>query len=47
MTKKAYWEIPKGATIYEGKAAMQFPWLGGKTQYFVPEMLGLKRVIKK
>jgi RHS repeat-associated protein len=46
MTKVANWEIPAGSTIYKGRAAMQFPWLGGKTQYFVPEVGNLKRVIK-
>jgi len=46
MTKVAHWEIPAGATIYKGRSAMQFPWLGGKTQYFVPETGTLKRLIK-
>jgi hypothetical protein len=46
MTKVAHWEIPAGSTIYQGRAAMQFPWLGGKTQYFVPELGNIKRVIK-
>lgn len=36
MTKIAQWEIPAGATIYRGRAAMQFPWFGGKTQFFIP-----------
>lgn len=46
MSKVANWEIPAGSTIYKGRAAMQFPWLGGKTQYFVPELGNLKRVIR-
>ncbi|MFA6152127.1 MAG: hypothetical protein WC716_12450 [Chitinophagaceae bacterium] len=46
MSKVAHWEIPAGTTLYKGKAAMQFPWVGGKTQYFVPELSNLKRVIK-
>jgi hypothetical protein len=46
MTKVAHWEIPTGSTIYQGKAAMQFPWLGSKTQYFGPELGNIKRVIK-
>lgn len=47
MTKVASWEIPAGTTIYKGKAAMQFPWIGGKTQYFVPELGNINRVINK
>lgn len=46
MTKVAHWEIPAGTTIYKGRAGIQFPWLGGKTQYFVPELGGAKRVIQ-
>lgn len=46
MTKVAHWEIPTGTTIYKGRAGIQFPWLGGKTQYFVPELGGAKRVIQ-
>ena len=46
MTKVAHWEIPAGTTIYRGKAGMQFPWFGGKTQFFIPELEGIKRVIK-
>jgi hypothetical protein len=46
MTKVAHWQIPAGSTIYQGRAAMQFPWLGGKTQYFIPELGKIKRVIK-
>lgn len=46
MTKVAHWEIPAGSTVYQGRAAMQFPWLGGKTQYFVPELGNIKRVIR-
>ncbi|MGV3632283.1 MAG: RHS repeat-associated core domain-containing protein [Bacteroidota bacterium] len=44
MSKIAHWEIPAGTTIYRGRAAMQFPWIGGKTQYFVPDISTLKRV---
>ncbi len=44
MTKVASWEIPAGTTVYKGTAAMQFPWIGGKTQYFVPELGSIKRV---
>jgi YD repeat-containing protein len=47
MTKVAQWEIPAGSIIYQGKAAMQFPWIGGKTQYFIPELENIKRVIPK
>ena len=36
MTKTIYWEAPAGTTVYRGKAAMQFPWIGGKTQYYIP-----------
>jgi hypothetical protein len=46
MTKVAHFEIPAGSTIYKGRAAMQFPWFGGKTQYFVPELGNIKRVIR-
>lgn len=46
MTKVAHWEIPAGSIIYKGKAATQFPWLGGKTQYFVPQLGNIKRVIR-
>jgi len=46
MTKIATWEIPAGTTIYKGRAAMQFPWLGGKTQYFVPELETIKRIMR-
>jgi len=46
MTKVANWEVQAGSTIYVGKTAMQFPWLGGKTQYFVPDLSTIKRVIK-
>jgi hypothetical protein len=45
MTKVANWEIPAGSTIYQGRAAMQFPWLGGKTQYFIPEIGNINRVL--
>jgi hypothetical protein len=44
MTNVAYWEIPAGSTVYQGRAAMQFPWLGGKTQYFVPELGNITRI---
>jgi hypothetical protein len=37
MTKVAEWQFPAGSTLYTGKAAMQFPWIGGKTQYFVTQ----------
>lgn len=47
MTKIAHWEIPAGTTIYKGRAAMQFPWIGGKTQFFIPETGNLKRIIIK
>jgi hypothetical protein len=46
MTKVAHWNIPAGTTIYKGRAGMQFPWIGGKTQYFVPNMQNIHRVIK-
>jgi RHS repeat-associated protein len=36
MTNVATWEIPANSVIYQGKAAMQFPWIGGKTQFYVP-----------
>lgn len=35
MTNVAHWNIPAGTTVYKGKAAMQFPWIGGKTQYYI------------
>ncbi|MFC4700726.1 hypothetical protein ACFO4O_11195, partial [Glaciecola siphonariae] len=44
MTKQAHWTVPAGSTIYKGKAATQFPWIGGKTQYFVPNVSNVKRV---
>jgi hypothetical protein len=37
MTYVAEWQFPAGSTLYKGKAAMQFPWIGGKTQYFVTQ----------
>jgi RHS repeat-associated protein len=46
MTKTANWELPVGTTVFKGKAATQFPWIGGGTQYFVPNLNNLKRVIK-
>jgi len=46
MTKVAYWEVPAGTTIYKGKAAIQFPWIGGKPQYFIPDISNIKRVIR-
>jgi RHS repeat-associated protein len=46
MTKVASWEIPAGTTIYKGRAATQFPWLGGKTQYFVPELGNINRITR-
>ncbi len=45
MTEVASWEIPAGSTIYKGRAAMQFPWIGGKTQYFVPDLSNITRVM--
>ena len=45
MTKVASWEIPAGSTVYKGRAAMQFPWVGGKTQYFVPNLSNITRVM--
>jgi hypothetical protein len=44
MTKQAHWTVPAGSTIYKGKAATQFPWIGGKTQYFVANISNVKRV---
>ncbi|MBT0813070.1 hypothetical protein KIH41_17410 [Litoribacter ruber] len=46
MTKVAHWNLPKGTTVYKGKAAMQFPWIGGRTQYFVPNLNNINRVIR-
>ena len=46
MTKVAHWQVPAGTTVFKGRAAMQFPWLGGKTQYFLPELNTLKRVMR-
>lgn len=46
MTKVAHWEIPAGTTVYKGKAAMQFPWIGGQTQYFIPELGNINRVMR-
>lgn len=46
MTKRAYWELPAGTTIYRGTAAAQFPWFGGRTQYFVPDLSGIRRVME-
>jgi hypothetical protein len=45
MAKVFSWEIPEGTTVYKGRAVTQFPWLGGKTQYFVPELGNIKRVM--
>lgn len=45
MTKVATWELPAGTTIFQGRAAMQFPWLGGKTQFFAPSLDGAKRLM--
>ena len=44
MTKVANWEIPSGTKIYKGKAGMQFPWIGGKVQYFIPDISNIKRL---
>ncbi|MDP9080019.1 MAG: hypothetical protein M3O71_21545 [Bacteroidota bacterium] len=44
MTDVANWELPAGTTVYKGRAAMQFPWLGGKIQYFVPDLSNLTRI---
>ncbi|UXX81388.1 RHS repeat-associated core domain-containing protein [Reichenbachiella carrageenanivorans] len=46
MSKVAHWNIPAGSTIYKGRAAMQFPWIGGRTQYFIPSLNNVQRVIK-
>ena len=46
MTKVANWNLPAGTTIYKGRAAIQFPWIGGKTQYFVPNINSIQRVIR-
>ena len=46
MSKIAHWEIPAGTTIYQGRAAMQFPWLGGNVQYFMPELSNRKGLIE-
>ncbi len=46
MTYVARWEIPAGAKVYKGPAAGILPWLGGKTQYFIPELSNIKRTIK-
>jgi hypothetical protein len=46
MTKIADWEVPAGTTIYKGRSAMQFPWVGGGTQYFIPDISNLRRIIK-
>jgi len=45
MTKVANWSLPEGTVVYKGRAAMQFPWIGGKTQYFVPNLDKIHRVI--
>lgn len=47
MTKVANWNLPAGTTVYRGRAAMQFPWVGGRTQYFVPNLNNIQRVIIK
>lgn len=47
MTKVSHWEIPAGSKIYQGKAATQFPWIGGKTQYYIPNsVLNISKQIK-
>gem|GEM_PF-3535171 len=46
MTKVANWNLPIGTTVYQGRAAMQFPWIGGRTQYFVPNLTNIQRVIR-
>ncbi len=46
MTKVANWNLPAGTTIYQGRAAMQFPWIGGRTQYFIPNLNNITRTIK-
>jgi hypothetical protein len=47
MTKVAHWELPAGTAIYRGRAAMQFPWFGGDTHFFVPNLSNAKRVLRK
>ena len=42
MTKLAHWQLQPGTVIYKGRAATQFPWLGGKTQYFLPDLSRMK-----
>jgi hypothetical protein len=32
MTDVASWELPEGTTVFKGRAAMQFPWIGGKVE---------------
>jgi hypothetical protein len=46
MSKSAHWSIPAGSTVFKGRSAMQFPWIGGSTQYFVPNIHNIHRVIK-
>lgn len=46
MTKVAHWNLPAGTTVFKGRAGMQFPWFGGGTQYFVPNIHNIQRVIK-
>ena len=46
MSKVAHWNLPARTTIYKGRAAMQFPWIGGRTQYFVPNLNNINRVIR-
>ena len=46
MTKVANWNLPAGTTVYKGRAAMQFPWIGGRTQYFVPNLNNISRTIR-
>jgi RHS repeat-associated protein len=46
MTKVSHWNIPKGTTLYKGRAAMQFPWIGGRTQYFLPDISKIRQIKK-
>ena len=46
MTDVASFEASAGTTVFRGRAAMQFPWIGGKTQYFInfSELTKLTRI---
>ena len=46
MTSVADWVIPAGTTVYKGRAGMQFPFIGGRTQYFIPDLHGITKFIK-